>query len=52
MSVKVPRQCPFVLLVREGKAFDSEEGIDMKSGASRDVEQGHTPNAFLQNSEF
>jgi hypothetical protein len=44
--VKVPRQCPLVLLVKLG----CREGREMKSGARREVEQGLT--AFVQNFEF
>jgi hypothetical protein len=44
--MKVPRQCPIVLLVkicwREGKAFGSEEGRQMEWWAWREVEQGTT----------
>jgi hypothetical protein len=42
MSVKVPRQCPLVLLLkvgcRESKAFGSGEGRAMRSGARGIVE--------------
>jgi hypothetical protein len=52
--MKVPRQCPFVLLVKlvcsEGKAFGGGEGREMKSGARREVQQGLT--AFVHNFEF
>jgi hypothetical protein len=38
-SMKVPRQCPLVLLVKvdqeKGKAFGSREGTAMKSGERR-----------------
>jgi hypothetical protein len=52
-AVKVPRQCPLVLLVkvgwRGGKTFGCEEGI-VKGEARREVEQGST--ALNQNPEF
>jgi hypothetical protein len=45
-TMKVPRQCSLVLLVkvnwREGEAFGSGEGREMKSGARRESEQGLT----------
>jgi hypothetical protein len=57
--MKVPRQCPLVLLVnvvcREGEAFGSEEGRETRSGARREVEQGLTEQgltAFGRNFEF
>jgi hypothetical protein len=41
-AAKVPRQCPLVLLVnvrcREGKAFESVDGREMKTGARREDE--------------
>jgi hypothetical protein len=53
-AMKVPRQCPFVLLVKdgfgEGKAFGSGEGKQMNIGARREVEQNLT--SFLHNYEF
>jgi hypothetical protein len=43
--MKVPRQCPLVLLVkvdwRGGKTFGCEEGV-VKGEAGREVEQGST----------
>jgi hypothetical protein len=39
--MKVPRQCPLVLLVkvvwRDGKAFESAEGRAMRSGTRTEV---------------
>jgi hypothetical protein len=51
--MKVPRQCPLVLVKvgwREGKAFRSGEGREMRSGARKEAEQNLT--AFHQNFEF
>jgi hypothetical protein len=53
-AVKVPRQCPLVLLLkvgwRVGKTFGCEEIIGIEGGAEREVEQSST--AFNENSEF
>jgi hypothetical protein len=49
--MKVPRQCPLVLLVKvcrtDRRAFGSGEGRVMRSGAKREVEQSLT--AFDRN---
>jgi hypothetical protein len=47
-AMKVPRQCPLVLLVKtDGKTFGNVNGRALISGAIREVEQGLT--AFDRN---